>query len=117
MEQLQELSRQLGYPSASKLWTEAQRRQIAVTRKAVYDFVKGQSARQVFKSRDDYKGKVVAVEINDRWAADLIDHRLQRPPLAGPQGRGPVPIHPHRAGHLLPQDLRARPESQDPGGL
>ena len=80
MEQLQELSNQLGHPSADKLYRAAERRNLPVSRKAVYDFVKAQSVRQVFRKRAEYDGKITAVEINDRWAADLIDYTSKPSP-------------------------------------
>ena len=80
MEQLQELSNHLGHPSADKLYQAAERRHLPVSRKAVYDFVKAQSVRQVFRKRAEYDGKITAVEINDRWAADLIDYTSKPSP-------------------------------------
>ena len=87
MEQLRELSNELGYPSADKLWQEAQRRNLKVTRKQVFQLVQGSAARQVLKKRPKYQGKIAAVEINDRWAADLIDYNAR--PSADPKGGDP----------------------------
>ena len=74
MELLRELSNQLGHPSADKLWQAAQRQNLPVTRKNVFNFVQAHAARQVFKKRANYEGKITATEINGRWAADLIDY-------------------------------------------
>ena len=51
MEPLQELSNQLGHPSADKLWKAVQRNNLPVTRKAVIAFVQASAPRQVFKKR------------------------------------------------------------------
>ena len=80
MEQLRELSNKLGHPSADKLWQAAQRSNLPVTRKTVFDFVQAHPARQVFKKRAGYEGKISAVEINNRWAADLIDYTAKPSP-------------------------------------
>lgn len=87
MDELRALSTELGHPSATKLWQEAKRRNLQVSRKEVYELAQGQSARQVLKARPDYPGKVVAVEINDRWAADIIDYNAH--PSPDPNGGDP----------------------------
>ena len=87
MDRLSELSRELGYPSAQKLWSEAQRLQLEVTRKQVLDFVKTQAVRQVFRQRKAISGRIVATEIMDRWAADLIDYNAR--PSPDPNGGEP----------------------------
>lgn len=74
LQRLEALAKQTGYPSATKLWKAVQRFDLPVSRKEVDAFVAKQSVRQVFKQRPRYDGKVTAVEINDRWAADLIDY-------------------------------------------
>ena len=66
MEQLRELSNELGHPSADKLWQEARKRNLDVTRKQVFQLVQGHAARQVLRKRPEYQGKIVAAEINDR---------------------------------------------------
>jgi len=73
-ERLQALAKEIGYPSATKLWKAVQRYDLPINRKEVDAFVSKQSVRQVFKQRPRYDGKIAAVEINDRWAADLIDY-------------------------------------------
>lgn len=87
MEQLRELSNELGHPSADKLWQEARRRNLDVTRKQVFQLVQGHAVRQVLRKRPEYQGKVVAVEINDRWAADIIDYNAH--PSPDPKGGDP----------------------------
>ena len=101
MEALQALSAELGYPSADKLWKAAVRRKLAVTKPEVRDFVKGQSARQVFAARPQYDGKVVASRLNERWAADLIDY------TATPS-RGKTPEKTPYKYILIAQDIYSR---------
>ena len=74
MEELRNLSEELGYPGAQKLWAEARRRDIDVTRKVVDAFSSTQGAKQVLRPRPQGKGRIVATEIMDRWAADIIDY-------------------------------------------
>ena len=74
MEALQALSNEIGQPGAEKLYRAVERRNLPYNRKQVADFVRAQSTRQVFQKRPKYEGKITAVKINDRWAADLIDY-------------------------------------------
>jgi hypothetical protein len=87
MEQVRALSQELGYPSADKLWEEVRRREIPVTKAQVLAFVRSQGARQVFQKRPQYEGKIAATEINDRWAADIIDYNAR--PSPDLKGGGP----------------------------
>ena len=74
MEGLDALSRELGHPSANKLYLTAQSRGLDVSRDVVNAYVKQQSGRQILAARPKYEGKIVATKVNDRWAADLIDY-------------------------------------------
>ena len=85
MEQLKELAKELGQPGADKLWQEAQRRNIQLTRKDVSAYVRSLGSRQVFQARPKYEGKIAATEINDRWAADIIDYNSR--PSADPKDK------------------------------
>ena len=85
MEQLKELARELGQPGADKLWQEAQRRNLQVTRKEVTAYVRTLGSRQVFQARPKYEGKIAATEINDRWVADIIDYNAR--PSADPKDK------------------------------
>jgi Integrase core domain len=87
MEQVRALSQELGHPSPDKLWQEVLRRDIPVSRADVLQFARAQGGRQVFQKRPKYEGKIVAVEINDRWAADIIDYNAR--PSPDPKGGPP----------------------------
>ena len=85
MDQLKELAKELGQPGAEKLWQEAQRRSLPVTRKEVQAYVRTLGSRQVFQPRPKYDGKITATEINNRWAADIIDYNAR--PSADPKDK------------------------------
>ena len=106
MEALQALSAELGYPSADKLWKAAIRRKLSVTKPDVREFVKSQSARQVFAARPKYDGKVVASRINERWAADLIDYTAT-PSKAGGKSDASDKEKPYKY-ILIAQDIYSR---------
>ena len=74
MEALGALSLELGHPSANKLYLTAQSRGLGVSRDVVNAYVKQQSGRQILAAQPKYEGKIVAIKVNDRWAADLIDY-------------------------------------------
>ena len=77
------------------------RRKLPVNKPEVRDFVKKQSARQVFAARPQYDGKVVASRLNERWAADLIDY------TATPS-RGKKPENTPYKYILIVQDIYSR---------
>ena len=75
MDVLRSLFRELGYPSADKLWAAARRKGLKdVTKSDAVAVVRSQNSRQVFAARPRYDGKVVANRLDDRWDADLIDY-------------------------------------------
>jgi len=71
---LTKLAKRLGYPGSAKLYAAAVREDVPATRKDVDAFVRHNAARQVFARRPKYEGKIVARDVDDRWAADLIDY-------------------------------------------
>ena len=85
MEQLRELAKELGQPGTDKLWKEARRRSLQITRKEVAAYVQTLGSRQVFQARPKYDGKIVATEINNRWAADIVDYNAR--PSADPKDK------------------------------
>ena len=70
----------LDAPGALKLWQEAQRRNLPVTRREVFEFASKQGANQVLRPHQKFEGKITAYEINDRWAADIIDYNSRPSP-------------------------------------
>ena len=73
MQALAELSDQLGNPGAQKLYLEARRRKIPVSRAQVQDLVKRQGQRQLFQPAQPSKGQSAAEGYSARYQADLAD--------------------------------------------
>ena len=73
MQALAELSDQLGNPGAQKLFLEARRRKIPVTRAQVQNLVKRQGQRQLFQPVQPSRGKSAAEGYSARYQADLAD--------------------------------------------
>ena len=73
MQALAELSDQLGNPGAQKLYLEARRRKIPVSRAQVQDLVKRQGQRQLFQPVQPSKGQSAAESYSARYQADLAD--------------------------------------------
>ena len=80
MDQIRDLFNELDAPGALKLWQEAQRRNLPVTRREVFEFASKQGANQVLRPHQKFEGKITAYEINDRWAADIIDYNSRPSP-------------------------------------
>ena len=74
MDQLSALNKELGYPSAGKLFEAAQRAGIRVKFKDVRTFVASQNVRQVFHKLPRSEGKITAPDLDDTWVADLVDY-------------------------------------------
>ena len=73
MDQLPNLSKELGYPSVNKLFDAAQRAGVKVTLKQVQAFVSSQNVKQVYHNLRPSKGEIAAPNLDDTWVADLID--------------------------------------------
>ena len=69
---LRALSENLGNPGIEALLTAAKRRNLAVSRKQVQDFVRIKSEKQVLGAPQKAAGKTIS-EDNNRWQMDLID--------------------------------------------
>ena len=80
MDQIKDLFNELDAPGALKLWQEAQRRNLPVTRREAFEFASKQGANQVLRPHQKFEGKIAAYEINDRWAADIIDYNSRPSP-------------------------------------
>ena len=73
MEQLQQLNRDLGYPSGPVLLKAVRKKDIDVSKQQVLDLAAGDSVRQTFGQRIPQKGHVASTKRNDTWEADIID--------------------------------------------
>jgi hypothetical protein len=64
----------LNAPSAPKLRAELRKRGVSATLQTLQAFVRRQAERQLLAPRPRGGGKIAAANVNDRWAADLIDY-------------------------------------------
>jgi len=73
MQRVRELYEDLGAPGASKLFLEAKKRKLAVTRNQVNEFVRRQGERQVFSQPlPQAKGKTASEDVNARYMLDVV---------------------------------------------
>jgi len=71
-ELMAKLFRDSGYPSTQVFYNQLKRKGIPVTLKMVTEFTKSVSARQVSAPGPKFQGKIVAFDINHKWATDCI---------------------------------------------
>jgi hypothetical protein len=76
-DELTALYEELSYPSAAKFRRAVQKRGEQVSLKDALAFVQTYGQQQVTAPRQQYKGKSVADNLDDRWAADLISFTAQ----------------------------------------
>ena len=107
IEQVRQVFQELNRPGIARLRTALGARGISASYNEVSSVVRGDDAKQLFAPRQRYEGRVASSNLNERWAADLIDFTAQLSPpythLSGPR-------------HLLTQDLRTPLEGHDPAG-
>ena len=70
---IQEVFEALNRPGVERLKTALRARNIPFTNEEVRDVVKGSEAKQLMAPRQRYDGRIASSDINERWAADLID--------------------------------------------
>ena len=75
MEQLRELAKKLGNPGADKLYLAARKRNIAVTRNQIKQYLALKPERQIFRPLPRSSGATGAETIDVRWQMDLIEFR------------------------------------------
>ncbi len=71
MEQLRQLSAQLGHPGVQPLWLAVRRNGINLMKKDVEAFVKKKGEKQVFSAVQPSRGKTVSESLDARWQMDL----------------------------------------------
>jgi hypothetical protein len=76
MEELRQLSIQLGGPGVVPLWLAARRAGLDVKRKDVEAFVRRKGEKQIFQAPQPAAGKTVSGGEEETWMADLIDMRF-----------------------------------------
>jgi hypothetical protein len=75
MEELRQLSVQLGGPGVGPRWLAARRAGLNVKRKDVAEFVRRKGEKQIFLAPQRSAGKTVTAGEDATWMADLIDTR------------------------------------------
>ena len=73
IKKLQELSLKLGNPGVDKLFIEAKRSGLGVSKKQVKTFLSRLGERQIFQAIQPSKGKAASEDIDARFQMDLID--------------------------------------------
>ena len=71
MEQLRQLSAQLGHPGLQPLWLAVRRNGINLLKKDVEAFVKKKGEKQVFSAVQPSRGKTVSESLDARWQMAL----------------------------------------------
>ena len=72
--EIKHIYEELTRPSAAKLKIALKKEGIDLKAKEIDALTRQDTGRQLLASRAQYKGKIVATDINERWAADLIDY-------------------------------------------
>ena len=72
-ERIAALYKELSYPSAAKFKAALLKRGIDVPDSFVKQLTPEQGTRQLYAPPPKFTGKVAAANLDDRWAADLID--------------------------------------------
>ena len=76
MQRVRDLYDQLAKPGAQKLFQEAKKRGIAVSRSQVTDFVRSQAERQVFSAPlPKAQGKSVSEDVGARFQIDVVNYQ------------------------------------------
>ena len=79
-EQVRQVFEELNRPGIDRLRTALQARGIRASYNEVSSVVRGDEAKQLFAPRQRYEGRVASSNLNERWAADLIDFTAQPSP-------------------------------------
>ena len=72
--EIERIYEELNRPSAAKLKIALKKEGVAFDTKDIEKLTRQDTGRQLLAPRQQYKGKIVATDINERWAADLIDY-------------------------------------------
>ena len=76
MQRVKDLYEQLSGPGQQRMWLEVRKRNIAVSRQQVFDFVARQGERQVFtRPLPKAEGKTASEDVNARYMLDIVNFR------------------------------------------
>ena len=108
LEEVRQVFEELNRPGISRLKTALRARGIGASAAEIGSVVRGDESKQPLAPRQRHEGRIASSNLNERWAADLIDYTAQPSP--------PLYAHPSSSGHLLAQDLRAPVEGHHTAG-
>ena len=80
LEQVKQVFEELNRPGISRLKTALRARDINASDAEIQSVVRGDEAKQIFAPRQRYEGRVASSNLNERWAAYLIDFTAQPSP-------------------------------------
>ena len=72
--EIERIFEELNRPSAAKLKVALKKAGVAFAAKDIDVLTRKDTGRQLLAPRQQYKGKIVATDIDERWAADAIDY-------------------------------------------
>ena len=80
LEQVRQVFQELRRPGISRLRTALRARGINASDAEIGSVVRGDESKQLFAPRQRYEGRIASSNLNERWAADLIDFTAQPSP-------------------------------------
>ena len=80
LEQVRQVFEELNRPGISRLKTALRARGINASDIEIGSVVRGDKIRQAVAPRQRYEGRIASSNLNERWAADLIDFTAQPSP-------------------------------------
>ena len=80
LEQVRQVFEELDRPGISRLKTALRARGIGASDAEIGSVVRGDESKQLFAPRQRYEGRIASSNLNERWAADLIDYTAQPSP-------------------------------------
>ena len=73
LDQVRQVFEELNRPGINRLKTALRARGIGASDAEVGSVVRGDESKQLFAPRQRYEGRIASSDLNERWAADLID--------------------------------------------
>ena len=80
IEQVRQVFQELNRPGIDRLRRALGARGINASYNEVSSIVRGDESKQLFAPRQRYEGRITSSNLNERWAADLIDYTAQPSP-------------------------------------
>ena len=80
LEQVRQVFQELNRPGIARLKTALRARGINATDAEIGSVVRGDESKQLFAPRQRYEGRIASSNLNERWAAALIDFTAQPSP-------------------------------------